>query len=128
MSTVNFIQSADDLKTNCGVSFEEVIQEHMRRSRSADAYENGRNRPPGVDRSGRIAEMVAEKADDLVAEPGQSTPGVAGEFLIRQMLQQSWGQGEFSERPDGADGFAHDEMVGITEERSKQGVDGIGER
>src|SRR6267142_5989433 len=127
MSPVNFIQSTDDLKTNCRVSFKKVIQEHMRRSRRADAYENGRNRPPGVDRSGSIAEMAAKEADNLVAELGQGLPGVAGEFLIRQILQQSWSQGEFSERPDGADGFSHDKTVGITQERGEQGVERVGE-
>src|SRR6266850_4248657 len=127
MSPVNFIQSTDDLKTNGGVCFEEVIQEDMRRSRRADAYENGRDRPPCIKGRGRIAEMVTEEADDLVAELGQCLPCVAGEFLIRQILQQSWNQGEFSERPDGADSFAHDEIVGITQERGKQGVEGIRE-
>jgi len=99
----------------------------MRRSGRADAYENGRNRPPGVDRSGSIAEMAAKEADNLVAELGQGLPGVAGEFVIRQILQQSWSQGEFSERPDRADGFSHDKTVGITQERGEQGVERIGE-
>src|ERR1700693_2943917 len=99
----------------------------MHRSRRADAYENGRDRPPGVEVRGRIAEMAAEEADDLVVELGQGLPGVAGEFAIRQIFQQRWSQEEFSERPDGADGCAHDEMVGITEERGEQGVEGIGE-
>src|ERR1700674_3813514 len=99
----------------------------MRRSRRADAYENGRNRPPGINGRGRIAEMTAEEANNLVAEVGQGLPGVAGEFGIRQILQQGWSQGEFSEHPDGADGFSHDKTVRITEERGEKGVEEIGE-
>jgi len=71
--------------------------------------------------------MASEEADDLVAELGQGLPGVAGEFVIPQIFRQSWSQGEFSERPDGADGLAHDKTVRITQERREQGVEGIGE-
>src|SRR5882762_3666432 len=95
----------------------------MRRSRRADAYKNRRDRPPGVKGRGRIAELAAEEAEDLVAELGQGLPSVAGEFVIRQIFRQSWSQGEFSERPDGADGLSHDKTVGITQERREQGVD-----
>src|SRR6266446_2071006 len=99
----------------------------MRRSRRADAYKNGRYCAPGVNGSGSIAEAAADEADDLVAELGQGLPGVAGEFVIRQIFQQGWSQGEFSEHPDGADGFSHDKTVRIAQERGEQGVEGIGE-
>ncbi len=99
----------------------------MRRGRRADAHENRRSRPAGFNWRGRIAEIAAEEADGLVAEFGQGLRGVAGEFVIRKMPEQSWSQGEFSERPDGADGFPHHEIGGIAEERGEQGIEGIGE-
>ena len=49
------------------------------------------------------------------------------DLLIGKKLHQSWSQGRFSQCPDGVNGFAHDEIGGITQERREQGVEGIGQ-
>src|SRR5664279_76159 len=97
----------------------------MRRGRCADAYENGRNRPPGVNRRRRISEADTEETNNLVPELGQGLGGVAREFAIWKEIQQSRSEREFLYRSDGANGFAYDEIVRIAEERVEQGIEGI---
>src|SRR5208337_5405284 len=108
MRLVNFVQGTDHLKTKCRVSLQEVVADHARRGRRGDAHQNGRNRPSRVHGRGRIAEMAAEETDDLVTEFGEGACGVAGRLAIGKELYQSGSEGEFSQRSDGADGFAND--------------------
>src|SRR5271157_810780 len=97
----------------------------MRRGRRANAYENGRDRAPGVNRRGGISETVGEKTNALVAEHGEGLGGVAREFAIWKKFQQSRREGKFSQHPDGANGFTHDKIGRIAEERGEQGIEGI---